>query len=294
MLSPRFLLSPLGCRMRFAALALLSMASMMAQTPSALVGAGYNPPSRPFIAPGMVISLFTQGLTAPDTQAQEMPLPLELAGVRAAIRNSGTGYERGLPILRVQSVPCDLSAPLVPCGLRAVTVQVPFDLDPSLHHFPSIALFENGVESHAMEFALRDVQPTLLNRCHLLLQSFPGPCESASLITHADGTLVSPNRPARASETLVFYYVGLGTTSPFVQEGQASPLARTVVTLTAEVGGAPVDVPYAGLVPGTAGLYQVNVRMPDATPPLVLTPTSTFLRILGPGFTQVFNIPTSW
>jgi adhesin/invasin len=42
-----------------------------------------------------------------------------------------------------------------------------------------------------------------------------------------------------------------------------SPLSWTVKPVTAQIGGVGAPVQFAGLAPGFAGLYQVNVLVPQ-------------------------------
>jgi uncharacterized protein (TIGR03437 family) len=46
-----------------------------------------------------------------------------------------------------------------------------------------------------------------------------------------------------------------------------SPLARVVTPATVTIGGQPGAVQFAGLTPGYAGLYQVNVQIPSGLTP---------------------------
>jgi uncharacterized protein (TIGR03437 family) len=88
--------------------------------------------------------------------------------------------------------------------------------------------------------------------------SFPG------VATHA----------AKAGDTLTLYAIGLGPTSPYVAAGQpapsSEPLARLtstpMVTFGGGLGGATATPLFAGLTPTYAGLYQVNVTIPDGAP----------------------------
>jgi uncharacterized protein (TIGR03437 family) len=54
--------------------------------------------------------------------------------------------------------------------------------------------------------------------------NYSGPC-----VTHADGTLVSVDAPAKPGEALVVYAVGLGLTNPAVATGQRTPAPAPVV-----------------------------------------------------------------
>jgi uncharacterized protein (TIGR03437 family) len=82
------------------------------------------------------------------------------------------------------------------------------------------------------------------------------------------------SRPATFGDTLVFYGLGFGQTSPPATEGVAisgtTTIANcTMVFETVVLPGAPniTSTPaYCGLTPGSVGLYQVNVTVPTGTP----------------------------
>jgi uncharacterized protein (TIGR03437 family) len=87
----------------------------------------------------------------------------------------------------------------------------------------------------------------------------------AAVFHGGTGIPADPGHPAQAGEALAIYGFGLGATSPSVDAGNAapfSPLARTTATAQVTVDGMPVQVLYSGLVPGLAGLYQVNFVLP--------------------------------
>lgn len=96
-------------------------------------------------------------------------------------------------------------------------------------------------------------------------------------VTHADGSPVTPQNPARRGEVVVFYATGLGPVSPAVATGAlASGESRTVAEVLVTVEGIPVEPDFAGLSGCCVGLNQVNVRIPDRTRsandiPVVLT-----------------------
>lgn len=77
--------------------------------------------------------------------------------------------------------------------------------------------------------------------------------------------LADDDRPAQAGELLELYGTGLGATDPLVPAGQASPgdpAATATLTPVVLVGDVQAEVKFAGLTPGLAGVYQVNILLP--------------------------------
>ena len=89
-----------------------------------------------------------------------------------------------------------------------------------------------------------------------------------AIATHADGTLLTADSPAHPADTIVIYLTGLGYTSPNPAPAEIQQDARQITqmsTLQVLLNGAAVDpiyVKYAGLTPGSAGLYQINLFLP--------------------------------
>jgi uncharacterized protein (TIGR03437 family) len=113
----------------------------------------------------------------------------------------------------------------------------------------------------------------------------PGPFVAngyALAVAYRTGTppfMVSPSSSAVASDTLVIYCAGLGVTDPLVADGAASPASATKDPVTVTIGGQNAPVSYAGLTPGSVGLYQVNAVVPSGLPasdsvPVILTVAS--------------------
>jgi uncharacterized protein (TIGR03437 family) len=90
------------------------------------------------------------------------------------------------------------------------------------------------------------------------------------IATRLDGSLVTVDAPARPRDLIVLYATGLGDTQPPPIDSNiattAAPL-RQLADFKMMLDGAVVDrslILYAGLAPGFAGLYQINLRLPDA------------------------------
>ena len=78
------------------------------------------------------------------------------------------------------------------------------------------------------------------------------------------------NGPAKTGDVLVIYTSGMGLTNPAVADGASSPsspLANTKDPVTVTIGGVQTPVLFAGLVPGFAAFYQINVQVPSGISP---------------------------
>lgn len=89
-----------------------------------------------------------------------------------------------------------------------------------------------------------------------------------AVAVHLNGQVISPASPAAPGEIVVLYAGGLGRTSPDIANGKLATSAFSLYfasQLQILFNGTPVPraaVLYAGLAPGFAGLYQINLRLP--------------------------------
>ncbi len=82
--------------------------------------------------------------------------------------------------------------------------------------------------------------------------------------------VITPDAPAHAGDIVILYATGMGVVTPVTTSGELAPYASPITqaswaTLTVTLNGtplAPSAILYAGLTPGSAGLYQVNVILP--------------------------------
>ena len=89
------------------------------------------------------------------------------------------------------------------------------------------------------------------------------------------------SRPATVGDTLIFYALGFGQTSPPATEGVAAAGLPSIANCQMIFGQSVILGPnvvatpsYCGLTPGLVGLYQVNVTVPFGTPKGVAVPVS--------------------
>jgi uncharacterized protein (TIGR03437 family) len=103
----------------------------------------------------------------------------------------------------------------------------------------------------------------------------------AAAINH-DGSYNSQSSPARRGSVLMLYATGEGQTVPAGVDGSIAipPYPKPVLPVSVTIGGITVpkaNIEYAGAPPGeVAGLMQLNVKIPEATPvgstvPITLT-----------------------
>jgi uncharacterized protein (TIGR03437 family) len=74
----------------------------------------------------------------------------------------------------------------------------------------------------------------------------------------------TPSRPVRPGETITLYGVGFGPVTPQLDAGEIA-LQSSALQLPLQIffGQPPATLSYAGLTPGSIGLYQFNLVVPD-------------------------------
>jgi uncharacterized protein (TIGR03437 family) len=180
---------------------------------------------------------------------------------------SATGYIEAPPTLGGDTVLIGS----IPAGLFYITpnqinLLIPNSLMPGTY---SITVVRQGLASQAVPITVQEVAPGLFS-------GVPG----FAVATHADGTPITEASPAVPGEVVVFYATGLGRTQPDPQDRYSAAAAAPLVHLAdfeVLLDGVAIDrslVQYAGVTPNNAGLYQVNVRLPDD-----LSPTNPEVRL---------------
>jgi uncharacterized protein (TIGR03437 family) len=212
------------------------------QAPVYSAGTVVNAPNYapgPF-APNSIVTIFgsalsrsSQAVTAGDIVNNT--LPTELNGTRV--------YVDGPP------------APLLYVSDSQVNFLVPGN---QVAGDVTIRVVREGVTGPEIAVTLVDVAPALF-------QTAAG----YAIAAHADNSVIAPGSPARASETIVVYACGLGRTQPNPAPGaipQSAAVIQGLSNLKVYLGGTAIDpasILYAGVTPGSAGLYQINLVLPD-------------------------------
>jgi len=279
-----------------------------------VVGYGYVLPARVDAAPGQLLTLVVTGVSRDLKQTIRAPggtdLPTSLGGISVGYWQS---TPRPAPILEVRpfSTCSDPFLQATCSSLTGITIQVPLDAQSCPQCPPyGIAVGLLNLVQNGTVGLLADVEP-LADQVHMVTGCDPFmttvnyaahdpsglPC--ATVVAHADGSLVSVNTPAKAGEELVAYAVGLGQTNPPSVTGKLVTTAvPTQTTFTLDFNYRPnalaakplPNAPqplFAGLTPGYVGLYQVNFvvpPVPQGTPACV--DTSNLLPAPGQNFVQ--------
>ncbi|MDQ6758822.1 MAG: hypothetical protein M3Z32_03010, partial [Acidobacteriota bacterium] len=148
-------------------------------------------------------------------------------------------------------------APLFFVSAQQINALVPFDLT---EDYATFRVINNGVSSNPVTVYAGNSSPAVFTQ--------PPDGVSSAAALHSDFSLVNSNNPARRGETILIYLTGLGTVKPAVADGAAGPSRAPFSMITARapfVSFSNVEgtVSFAGLAPGLAGLYQINVQVPN-------------------------------
>jgi uncharacterized protein (TIGR03437 family) len=196
-----------------------------------LSAAGFGAPS-----PGSLISVYGTNLGTDEfQQAGSFPLPVSLNGVSLSVNG------RNIPLSAV--TPWQINAQL-PQSVTAGRAEF---------QVPALAPWNVAIASTSPEVL---ALPVARNARYSQAAAF-----------HAGSSVpADTEHPAAAGDVIEIYGLGLGVTEPSPEAGQpspASPPARAVRMPRVQIGGRDASVIFAGLTPGLAGVYQVNVVVPN-------------------------------
>jgi uncharacterized protein (TIGR03437 family) len=191
------------------------------------------------VAPGSLVSLFGENLTAQGGSATSVPLPFLLGDVSVTVG--------GFPAALVMAVATG----------GQINLQVPYEVQGEQ---ADILVNSGGRLSAPMTVQLSPAAPALFT----LSQNGAGPATAL----RGDYSAISSTNPTTAGDEILLYATGLGALLAPVADGAASPVGiATANVVTVTIGGVNAVVDYAGIAPGYAGLYQINVTVPAGVVP---------------------------
>jgi uncharacterized protein (TIGR03437 family) len=252
-------------RRRHSILSIFAWAAAMFALPSANATTTLAP-NAPFFTTASVVQAATQTAEtlAPNTIATiyGMNLSWTTQTVTAADLNGGT-----LPtsLDGVSVFVQGLLSNLLYVSPGQINFLIPYELTASTVH---ILVARQGI---AGPFG-PDGQPSVTIQ---MAQTAPGFFQwngNFAVAEHADGSLISVAAPAQAGEIVVLFAAGLGRTVPDSSSGTVPRSAATILyfpEMQILLNGNPqptTNIYYAGVTPGFAGLYQINLRLPDVLP----------------------------
>jgi uncharacterized protein (TIGR03437 family) len=227
-----------------------------ARSPQVTAGAIVNGASflaQPLVAPGQLISIYGSDLAEQSQAATSVPLGTEISGTEVLLGGEA------LPLLFVSGT--------------QINAQVPFGLP--LNSEQQIVVRKREALATPERIVVGSAQPGVFSK------NSNGVGQGVVLAVRGDGTqtYAEPGAPARPGNTIVIYCGGLGPTDPPVPAGVAAPLtplSRVMTPVRVSIGGVEAAVAFAGLTPGSAGLYQINAVVPAGAPtgdevPLIVT-----------------------
>jgi len=173
-------------------------------------------------------------------------------GIRAATTSPLPTALEDISVL-VDGAPAPLYAVANVGGLEQINFQAPFDL--AGRQAVRVAVKRGDATGDAVDVPVFDTQPAV----------FTLDGAKAVVVHAADNTLVTASSPMQPGETVYLYATGLGAVDNQPATGvatPASPLAQVRTLPSITIGGQAAIVRFAGLAPGIAGVYQVNLTVP--------------------------------
>ena len=232
-------------------------------SPIGVVHAASWSPITASVAPGELITLFGSNL-APTTLISTggQPFPNSLGNVQVLINGTLA------PIYYVSPTQLSVIAPYELANATTYTVEIQVNNGGLLSNQISVYLHSYG-----------DANSGIFS---------DGPNDNGNpdgiggaVAEHADGSLITTNSPAQPGETIVLALSGMGTVTPSITDG-AVPSTSTLSYVDDFTAGLltvffhdydnnqyfqQATIGFAGLYPGLAGLYQMNVVVPTTVGP---------------------------
>ena len=187
------------------------------------------------VAPGGLVSVSGRNLSLAQYATGGIPLPTIL----------------GESCLTVNGIPI----PMTLISPNQINAQLPFLLAGDA----TMTLRSPAGVSNNLTFPVRAAAPSV----------FRTGAAIPTVVRAVNGELVTASNPIHPEDWVVIYATGLGNTWPAVAAGYpgpSDPLAQALIQPEVALGGEPLGLAYAGLVPGQVGVYQINVFVPYWAP----------------------------
>ena len=227
--------------------------------PIGLANSASYAPITASLTPGELVTLVGSGLSSTTMTTQGgIPFPLTLGGVQVLV--NGT------------------AAPIYYVSPTQISAILPYELATTGAVVASIQVSNNNVMSKAITQYTSDALPGVFSQT----ANGIGYAAAVHVAGSAAGQLVTPTSPAVAGEYLAVFLTGLGTVTPSVQDGAIGSSNASSLNIADQYTAGnlgvyfddynndafePGNINYAGLAPGLAGLYQINVQVPTGVGP---------------------------
>ncbi len=223
----------------------------------------------PSISPGGVVNAFDRQAGGP----LGLGTVVEIYGTAFGSGSQSGNIIGGMLLTNINgiSVTVDgVAAPLYYASSGQIDAQIPLELQPNQQY--QLIVSANGRLSRSETIMTVAAQPGLAANA-----------DGTVIAQDANYKLITPQSPAHAGQVVILYLTGMGATSPAVSTGQqapSSPPAQVTQKPQVLIDGAPANVIFAGLSPGSVGLYQIDVQVPTnarsgGLPIVVLQGTAT-------------------
>ena len=196
------------------------------------------------VAPGEAVVIFGENFGA--VPAVTKPLVADDA-LYTEIGSTRVLFD-GVPGAMIYSVQNQLSVlvPYAVAGKASTHVQIEY----------------NGIRSAPVTVPVKDAVPGLF--------TMGNTGKGQGAFFNQDHSENGPANPAMRGSTILMFGTGEGQTNPAGQDGKLSldlPIPKPVLPVKVKIGGMTVNPAYAGGAPDlTAGLLQVNVKIPKDSP----------------------------
>lgn len=219
-----------------------------------VVNATHFMPNVP-VAPGTLVSLFGPALASGSAAASDFPLPGSMLQRQVVIND-------------------EITAPLLFLSPTQINFELPGAAPPGTQRI-AVRVADTGELIAGGSIGVANSSPGFFSR--------GGDGKGQAVALNEDGKVNGVSNPAPRGSVIQLFGTGQGPVSPQVPDGMAAPsglLSRTLAIPTSDgqtclitqpsvcvaIGSTFGETQYSGLAPGFAGLWQVNVKIPQSAP----------------------------